>query len=274
MLITPDPSSKDVTSLATRCGFRRFDVLYARKDKIEELLEKLTPETENDFLEMVEQASEDLEEIEADETEVDEEALDAEINQSMLTKVVEAALIEGVRQGASDIHIVPKAGNVTDFSFRVDGKLRLWYSQKSTKSEAISAVVKDRTLNVDRFEREKRQDGFIQRRVDGNLIRYRVSIMPIVTKEFEKKFESIVIRIIDEQERYQGPGKVGSADSGEGGFQQGHQETSGYGDPDRSHRLWKEHDVERRPVPGHRSDCERDHSRGARGVSDRWSKAA
>jgi type IV pilus assembly protein PilB len=65
--------------------------------------------------------------------------------------------------------------------------------------EAVLAVVKDRTKNVDRFEREASQDGFIQRVIDGHQLRFRVSIMPIVTTEFQHKFESVVIRILDDR---------------------------------------------------------------------------
>jgi type IV pilus assembly protein PilB len=65
--------------------------------------------------------------------------------------------------------------------------------------EAVMAVIKDRTKNVDRFEREMSQDGFIQRVVDGHQLRFRVSIMPIVTTEFKHKFESVVIRVLDDR---------------------------------------------------------------------------
>ncbi len=60
-------------------------------------------------------------------------------------------------------------------------------------------MVKDRTKNVDRFEREASQDGFIQRVIDGHQLRFRVSIMPIVTTEFKHKFESVVIRVLDDR---------------------------------------------------------------------------
>jgi len=99
----------------------------------------------------------------------------------------------------SDIHIVAAEGNRTNFLFRIDGDLRVWHVQENTVPEAVLAVVKDRTKNVDRFEREMTQDGFIQRVIDGHQMRFRVSIMPIVTTEFKHKFESIVIRILDDR---------------------------------------------------------------------------
>jgi type IV pilus assembly protein PilB len=71
--------------------------------------------------------------------------------------------------------------------------------QENTVPEAVMAVVKDRTKNVDRFEREMTQDGFIQRVIDGHQLRFRVSIMPIVTTEFKHKFESVVIRVLDDR---------------------------------------------------------------------------
>jgi type IV pilus assembly protein PilB len=67
------------------------------------------------------------------------------------------------------------------------------------KPEALSAVIKDKTRNVDRFVRDMSQDGFIQRRIDEHQLRFRVSIMPIVGQEYERKLESIVIRILDDR---------------------------------------------------------------------------
>jgi len=61
-------------------------------------------------------------------------------------------------------------------------------------------VLKDRAKNVDRFERESAQDGYIQRKIAGHDIRFRVSIMPIVGSEYSHKFESIVIRILDDRQ--------------------------------------------------------------------------
>jgi type IV pilus assembly protein PilB len=82
---------------------------------------------------------------------------------------------------------------------RVDGRLQLWHRQEGTPAEALAAVVKDRCVGIDRFERDSAQDGYAQRIVDDHLIRYRVSILPIVSAEYERRFESIVIRVIDDR---------------------------------------------------------------------------
>ncbi|MCK7528736.1 MAG: hypothetical protein MZV64_69860 [Ignavibacteriales bacterium] len=54
---------------------------------------------------------------------MDEEELDAEINKSALINLVEGALVEGVRKGASDIHFIPKSGHKTEILIRIDGTL-------------------------------------------------------------------------------------------------------------------------------------------------------
>jgi len=64
--------------------------------------------------------------------------------------------------------------------FRLDGNLQTWYVQEGTLPEAVVAVVKDRAKGMDRFEREMAQDGFIQREIDNIIIRFRVSILPMV----------------------------------------------------------------------------------------------
>jgi len=58
---------------------------------------------------MVENAQMDTDERE--DSSLDEQELDAEINKSALINLVEGALVEGVRKGASDIHFIPRSGN-------------------------------------------------------------------------------------------------------------------------------------------------------------------
>ena len=62
---------------------------------------------------------------------------------------------------------------------------------------------------MDRFERERVQDGFIQRDIDGHVIRYRVSVLPMVGTELKNKFESVVIRILDDRKVVRDLDKLG-----------------------------------------------------------------
>lgn len=196
IIAAADPTDPAIISLASKLGFKNFETTYCRLEIVENILSKVY-EKKNEFLDLLEEI--ELDEGGIQEAEINEAEIDAEINQSMLNSLVEGMLIEAVRQGVSDIHIIPGVGNTTDIHFRIDGKLQLWHTQSGVKPEALSAVVKDKTRNVDRFERDSSQDGFIQRKIDSHNLRFRVSIMPIVGQEFERKFESIVIRILDDR---------------------------------------------------------------------------
>lgn len=197
IILTSDPTERDLTDIIADLGVKRYEIVYCKLESLQIVILQLYP-VKNEFLQILEETNANVEVISED-LPIDEEALDAEINQSLLVNLVEGCLVEAVRQGASDIHIIPQAGNVSDFYFRTDGKLKLWYRQDGIKPEAVSAVVKDRTKNVDRFERDMAQDGFIQRKIDDHMMRFRVSIIPIVGQEFDRKLESTVIRVIDDR---------------------------------------------------------------------------
>lgn len=197
IIIAADPTNRSIPSIARNFGVKKYEVCYCRLKDIQGLMEQVMP-LQNEFLKLLASADVQLT-SEDDEAIVDEDALESEISKSALVNLVEGALVEAVRQGASDIHVIAREGKRTDFLFRIDGNLKIWHKQENTMPEAIAAVIKDRSKNVDRFEREMSQDGFIQRVVDGHQIRFRVSIMPIVATEFKHKFESIVIRVLDDR---------------------------------------------------------------------------
>lgn len=207
ILAAVDPTDRSLAKIAYSLNVKKFEINYLRKKDYDKLIH-LIVSSENEFLKMIEDSPEELS-TEIEESSIDEEELDAEINKSALINLAEAALIEGVRKGASDIHIVPKSGNRTEIHFRIDGKLALWHAQENTLPEAVMAVVKDRSKGMDRFERERAQDGFIQREIDGHVIRYRVSVLPMVGTELKNKFESIVIRILDDRKVIKDLSKLG-----------------------------------------------------------------
>ncbi len=198
MIGAADPTDPEILILANQLNVKSYEVAYMRLD-IFEAITAAVYEIKNEFLDLLEDIEFEAGNISENEEGVDEAEIEAEINQSMLNSLIEGMMVEAVRQGVSDIHIIPGVNNTTDIYFRQDGKLSLWHSQTGVKSEALSAVVKDKTRNVDRFVRDMSQDGFIQRRIDEHQLRFRVSIMPIVGQEYERKLESIVIRILDDR---------------------------------------------------------------------------
>jgi type IV pilus assembly protein PilB len=197
ILAAIDPTDRNIPKIAFGLNAKKYEVIYIRKKDYEKLIQIILP-PENVYLKMMEESVGELQ-IDKDESSLDEQELDSEINKSALINLVEGALVEGVRMGASDIHFVPKSGNKTDILFRIDGNLQVWHVQDGTLPEAVVAVVKDRSKGMDRFERERAQDGFIQREIDSHIIRFRVSVLPMVGTELKNKFESIVIRILDDR---------------------------------------------------------------------------
>jgi type IV pilus assembly protein PilB len=197
IIICSDPTDRNIPVIARNFNVKKYEITYCRLKDLQNLLEQVIP-PQNEFLKLLEDSQINVATPD-DESQVDEDALNAEINKSALANLFEGCLVEAVRSDVSDVHIVAAEGNKTNFMFRVDGNLKVWFCQEGTMPEAVLAVVKDRTKGVDRFEREMSQDGFVQRVIDGHQLRFRVSIMPIVTTEFKNKYESIVIRVLDDR---------------------------------------------------------------------------
>ncbi|HOH47626.1 MAG TPA: GspE/PulE family protein, partial [Candidatus Cloacimonadota bacterium] len=196
-VLASNTTDKLLQEIGLNVPYRKVEIYWTRLKTIEDLINRIAPQ-KNEFLQLLEEAGDILVD-DGSMQELDEQALDEEINKSLLVNLFEGALIEAVRTDASDIHIIPNGKFAVDLYMRVDGKLSLWHRQENTPPEAFAAVVKDRSVGVDRFERDSAQDGFAQRLIDEHLIRFRVSILPVVSAEYERRFESVVIRVIDDR---------------------------------------------------------------------------
>jgi len=226
ILVTGDPSNESLYAAAHKLEIADFDLAYAPLEDIEHLIHEIFY-SNNEFLQQVFDEASEIEVFEDDNRLVDEDALDAEINKSRLVNLIEGMLVEAVRRGASDIHVIPKDGHATDILFRIDGKLLHWYTQTEIKPEALIAVIKDRAVNIDRFDRAIAQDGYIQRKVDGCYIRFRVSVIPIVGVEFDRRFESVVIRVLDDRKVITELEKIGLQDQALQDFKQAIEQPQG-----------------------------------------------
>jgi len=198
LVITPDPTKPEVYKIARTFHYQKFEICYVPLSQWDGLwkrvsLDKAVYKDKESMLRgesFVDEAEEDSENY--------EQALEEEISKSGLVDLVESIFVDAVRVGASDIHVIPRGDKITEFHFRVDGKLSRWYTNNETRAEAVSAVVKDRAKNLDRFERNMAQDGFAQLTIDKKTVRFRVSVIPLIGKELKNKFESIVIRVLME----------------------------------------------------------------------------
>ena len=215
VFITHDPMRTEVRKVMKELKLDRFDLYYAPKSAVESVIVEAFPR-KNEFMERVleDPMAFDLGMSYEEGTEIiDEDALEAEISRSSLINLFEATLVEAVRQGASDVHIYPNAKKRVEIHFRIDGRLSLWHTEHKVHPEALLAVIKDNAMNVDRFERDAAQDGYIQRWIDDVLIRFRVSVLPIANASAEIRSESIVIRVLDDRKVIRDLKKLGLLDS-------------------------------------------------------------
>ncbi|MFP4229069.1 MAG: GspE/PulE family protein [Salinivenus sp.] len=198
--LTHDPMRPQVHQAVRRLGLNSFELQYAPESVVNELISDALPR-DNEYLQRLAQENAvDLgQSFEEEEKLVDEERLEEEINRSTLINLFEATLVEAVREGASDIHIYPNAHKEVEIHFRMNGQLNHWHTENRVHPEALLSVIKDNCQNVDRFENDAAQDGFIQRDVDGTRIRYRVSIMPLASSDQGINSESVVIRVLDDR---------------------------------------------------------------------------
>lgn len=198
LIITPDPTNPEIYNIARSFDNKKFEICYVSLSLWDEIWNRVSidkalyKDRESELREegFVEDDEEDNEKF--------EQAIDEEISRSGLVSLIESIFVDAVRVGASDIHVLPRGEKITEFYFRVDGKLSRWYTHTETRAEAVAAVVKDRAKNLDRFERNLAQDGFAQLIIDKKTIRFRLSVIPVVGQELKSKFESIVIRVLRE----------------------------------------------------------------------------
>ncbi len=195
LLLTPDPTNTIIPIIARGFPYPKYEVCYIALKTYEEIGRQLTIEKKGDS------SSEKVEYIE-DDKDADEALaeLDDEILKGHLGEMIDNILADAVQMNASDIHIVPKGARKTEFRLRVDGHLTLWRTVEDVRADAISAVVKDIGKGTDRFERSMAQDGFAQKTINNKLVRFRLSIIPIVGRDYKVKLESIVIRVLIDPE--------------------------------------------------------------------------
>jgi len=195
IVITPDTTHPDVTTVARAFQFQKYDIKYVSLVDWNELWRQLAFDQGAKQLGLID--DDDLVQSNKDEYEKElEKSIEEEVGKGKLSELVEAIMVDGVRTGASDIHVIPRSSHRTEFHFRIDGRLSLWSAVTDVRAEAILSVMKDRAKNLDRFEKFLSQDGFAQRMVDNKVVRFRFSTMPIYGTDLKSKLESIVVRIL------------------------------------------------------------------------------
>ena len=108
---------------------------------------------------------------------------------SPVVKLVNLIIYQGLRDGASDVHIEPYEKKLR-VRYRLDGMLRDALSPPKRLQNAIVSRIKI-MADLDIAERRVPQDGKFQMRFEGRQVDFRVSILPIIHGE------KVVMRILD-----------------------------------------------------------------------------
>jgi len=206
-ILVSDTTDPLIRTLEEQLPFKTIEISWAPKHIIERLIEKSKLPLE--FCQIIRKSDQAILETSKPSESIDNQVIEEEINKGFLQELIDNVLVDAVRNDASDIHVIPGGNRSVDIYIRVDGKLRLWLRRENTPEEAVAAVIKDRSKGVDRFIQDKAQDGFFQKTVDGHLIRFRVSVLPMISREYERRMESIVIRIIDDRKVIEDLHKLG-----------------------------------------------------------------
>jgi type IV pilus assembly protein PilB len=142
----------------------------------------------NQLLEAIE-GEEDVELLEDKDEDVNVAALQAQIDDAPVVKLINGILTDAVQRGASDIHIEPFEKEIR-VRYRIDGVLREIMKPPMKMKAALTSRIKIlASLNI--AERRVPQDGRIKLKMRTKVIDFRVSTLPVIFGE------KIVLRILD-----------------------------------------------------------------------------
>src|SRR5438270_9769908 len=134
-------------------------------------------------------ASNDVEVVEEKEEDVNQAALQAQMEDAPVVKLINAILTDAVKRGASDIHFECFEHDIR-VRYRIDGALQeVMKPPMKLKAALISRFKIMSQLNI--AERRVPQDGRIKLKMGNKVIDFRVSTLPTLFGE------KIVLRILD-----------------------------------------------------------------------------
>jgi type IV pilus assembly protein PilB len=136
------------------------------------------------------EGSDDVAFLEDHEEDVSVAALQAQVEDEPVVKLINGLLTDAVMRGASDIHMEPFEKELR-IRYRIDGALHEIMKPPMKMKAAIASRVKIlASLNI--AERRVPQDGRIKMKIKNRVIDFRVSTLPVIFGE------KIVLRILDQ----------------------------------------------------------------------------
>jgi len=145
----------------------------------DERLQELLQEIESDDIEVIEQQEE----------EINLAALQAQIDEAPVVKLINGIMTDAVLRGASDIHIEPYEREIR-VRYRIDGVLHEIMKPPLRMKAALTSRIKI-LADLDIAERRVPQDGRIKLKIKNKVVDFRVSTLPVIFGE------KIVLRILD-----------------------------------------------------------------------------
>jgi type IV pilus assembly protein PilB len=145
-------------------------------------------------------------EAEEDEPGADPNALDPDLDDAPVVKLVRSIIAQGIEQGASDLHFDPHEQGSLRVRYRIDGIM----AEATTISGRQAAKVVSRIKilsDLDISERRLPQDGRTSMTIEGRPIDIRVTVVPLVSGE------SVVLRVLDPGLRPLSLGELGMGDA-------------------------------------------------------------
>ncbi len=185
-----DPGTLDQLKFLTRHDIEPVVVgEFTLKKQIDHHYGKQEDDALSDLLEEIDVEGGTVEVIEEREEEVSEAALQAQVEDAPVVKLINGLLNDAVLKGASDIHIEPYEHEIR-IRYRIDGALREVMKPPMRMRAALTSRVKILAdLNI--AERRVPQDGRIKLKVRNKVVDFRVSTLPVIFGE------KIVLRILD-----------------------------------------------------------------------------
>jgi len=183
-----DASAIDTLKFLTRHDIEPVIVgEYTLRKHLEKYYHVKDEDNLNQLLEQIEGA--EFEVLEEREEEVSVAALQAQIDDAPVVRLINGLLLDAIERGVSDIHIEPFEKELR-IRYRIDGVLQDVMKPPLKMRPALTSRVKILSqLNI--AERRLPQDGRIKLRTKHKVVDFRVSTLPVIFGE------KIVLRILD-----------------------------------------------------------------------------
>ena len=204
VVATTNPADHDLTNVLRFTSGKAISFVMTSEEELDWAIEYCYREHEDEKL-----ADElQLEVLDDSTATIDADAEDGADDQAPIIRLVTQFISEGVKKGASDIHLWP-AGDRFDLYYRIDGAL---VKIRRYSKRLLPAIVSRIKIigRMDIAERRLPQDGRAQVALNEKNIDLRFSVVPTVAGE------SVVIRILNKD--------VGLRELDDIGFSQSHKE--------------------------------------------------